>query len=214
MNTYYLILATLLVTEVKAFIVQPISGCRLQMSVASSSNHHFMEEAVPIIDESKAQDTDKIEMPKTEKPKVSKQTKGHSKDGLLSPIVTSLKAVIGDDELNKLRGKVIAMHSDIIKSFVDTADTRLGQAVLKMMFDVADVDGSGTVERDELERSLKALGFRFLNEKQIKGIFDRADLDKDGHIDLDEWLTEAPKTLRTNLVKLAKQNGGDMGLLA
>jgi hypothetical protein len=31
---------------------------------------------------------------------------------------------------------------------------------------------------------------------------------------MEEWMREAPKTLRTNLVKLAKQNGGDLGLLA
>ena len=33
-------------------------------------------------------------------------------------------------------------------------------------------------------------------------------------ISLEEFMDEAPRTLKTNLVKLAKNNGGDMGLLA
>ena len=41
----------------------------------------------------------------------------------------------------------------------------------------------------------------------------RADKDKNGTIEFDEFTAEIPKTLKTNLVKLAKKNGGDMGLL-
>ena len=41
----------------------------------------------------------------------------------------------------------------------------------------------------------------------------RADLDKNGDIDWDEYVRAAPKTIRTNLVKLAKKNGTEMGLL-
>jgi Ca2+-binding EF-hand superfamily protein len=52
-----------------------------------------------------------------------------------------------------------------------------------------------------------------LKEKQVKGIFERADTDENGTIDLQEWMTEAPKTLRTNLTKLAKKNGGELGFL-
>jgi Ca2+-binding EF-hand superfamily protein len=61
---------------------------------------------------------------------------------------------------------------------------------------------------------LQLLGFSWLQSKQIQGIFQRADLDDNGAIDFDEFMKEAPKTLRTNLIKLAKKNGGDMGLLA
>jgi hypothetical protein len=53
-----------------------------------------------------------------------------------------------------------------------------------------------------------------LADKQIKGIFDRADLDANGDLDFEEFRKEAPKTLRTNLVKLAKRNGGDLGFLS
>ena len=159
--------------------------------------------------------TDSVEPSKPIAPKVvKKKAAPHGKEGVFSPAVTALKSVMGDDELNKLRGKVISMHSEVIKNFVDTSDSVFGQAVLKGMFAVADVDRSGTVEAAELEKALKTLGFRYLNDKQVRGIFERADKDKDGHIDLDEWMKEAPKTLRTNLVKLAKQNGGDMGFLS
>ena len=41
----------------------------------------------------------------------------------------------------------------------------------------------------------------------------RADLNKNGVLEYDEFVVAAPKTLRTNLVKLAKKNGGEMGLL-
>ena len=44
--------------------------------------------------------------------------------------------------------------------------------------------------------------------------FEGADLDANGYLDYQEWRKEAPKTLRTNLIKLAKRNGGEMGLLA
>ena len=33
-------------------------------------------------------------------------------------------------------------------------------------------------------------------------------------IDFEEFVKETPKTLRTSLVKLAKQNGHDLGFLA
>jgi hypothetical protein len=57
------------------------------------------------------------------------------------------------------------------------------------------------------------LGFKWLGGKQVDGIFARADANGDAEISLEEFMVEAPKTLRTNLVKLAKSNGGEMGLL-
>ena len=120
---------------------------------------------------------------------------------------------MGDEKLNKLRAKVISLHSDIISNFVSTADTALGNIVLRQLFAFADKDKSGTIDETELRAALLTLGFDWLQEKQIKGIFERADTDTNGAIDLNEWMTEAPRTLRTNLIKLAKKNGGDMGLL-
>jgi len=121
--------------------------------------------------------------------------------------------LLGEPKLNKLRAKVISLHSDTIAGFVDKYETPVGRTVLKQLFEVADADKSGTVEQNELQAALRALGFEWLEEKQVSKIFERADLNADGAISLDEWIKEAPKTLRTNLIKLAKKNGGDMGLL-
>ena len=148
------------------------------------------------------------------KPKpVPKAKSPAHKDGPLSPVVILAKKVLGDAELNKLRGKVIGLHSDIIGSFVETASSPFGEQVLKTMFQLADQNKNGKIEVEELSASLRALGFD-LKDKQIKGIFDRADLDDNGDIDFEEFRKEAPKTLRTNLVKLAKRNGGDLGFLS
>lgn len=142
-----------------------------------------------------------------------KPKKSHSKEGVFSPIVVALKETLGDEELNKLRAKVIKLHSDIIGGFVDTAKSSLGQDVLRQLFRLADSNADGRIEESELRRALRMLGFDWLKDKQVKGIFKRADKDENGWIDLEEWMTDAPKTLKTNLVKLAKKNGEQMGLL-
>jgi hypothetical protein len=148
------------------------------------------------------------------KPKPAPKAKGPAhKEGPLSPVVILAKKVLGDAELNKLRGKVIGLHSDVIGSFVETASSPFGEQVLKTMFQLADLNKNGKIDEQELSGALRALGFD-LADKQIKGIFDRADLDANGDLDFEEFRKEAPKTLRTNLVKLAKRNGGDLGFLS
>jgi hypothetical protein len=147
------------------------------------------------------------------KPKPVPNAKGPAhKEGPLSPVVILAKKVLGDAELNKLRGKVIGLHSDVIGSFVETASSPFGEQVLKTMFQLADQNKNGKIDEQELSASLRALGFD-LADKQIKGIFERADADANGELDFEEFRKEAPKTLRTNLVKLAKKNGGDLGFL-
>jgi hypothetical protein len=155
-----------------------------------------------------------IEAP-SKKKKVAPKKKGGAvhKEGIFSPAVLAAKAVLGDAELNKIRAKAISMHSDIIASFVDTHSSSTGQAALKALFSVADEDGNGTISENELKAAFQALGFTWLQEKQVKGIFKRADADENGAIDLKEFMNEAPKTLRTNLTKLAKKNGGELGFL-
>ena len=64
-----------------------------------------------------------------------------------------------------------------------------------------------------MQQALALLGFKWLEEKHVQKIFERADLNDDGEISLEEFMEEAPKTLKVNLVKLAKMNGGEMGLL-
>ena len=162
-----------------------------------------------VVDSSLAEEPSEAVKPKP----VPKAKSPAHKDGPLSPVVILAKKVLGDAGLNKLRGKVIGLHSDIIGSFVETASSPFGEQVLKTMFQLADQNKNGKIEVEELSASLRALGFD-LKDKQIKGIFDRADLDANGDIDFEEFRKEAPKTLRTNLVKLAKRNGGDLGFLS
>jgi hypothetical protein len=140
--------------------------------------------------------------------------KPHSPSGIFSPLVLLAKKAMGDERLNKVRAKAISLHSDVISGFVDTSDTKVGVAVLAAMFHLADVNRSGSIDEAELAQALAAMGFDWLKDKQVRGIFERADADHDGAIDLQEWIREAPKTLRTNLIKLAKKNGGELGLLA
>jgi hypothetical protein len=135
------------------------------------------------------------------------------KDGLFSPLVYLGKTILGEDELNRIRGNVIAKHSEVIKGFVSTAETAWGTRVLKLLFELADQNHNGAIEYEELTAALHSLGFNFLNEKQIRGIFERAGGVEKGFLTLEEFLAEAPKTLKTNLVKLAKTNGGELGFL-
>ena len=157
-----------------------------------------------------------MDMPPTPKPAAKKPVKkagNPHKEGVFSPLVIAAGAVLGEDQLNKIRAKSISLHSDIIKSFVNTADSTFGKTVLRQLFNAVDVDKSGYLDKEEVGRALNLLGFKWLQEKHVEKIFERADLDANGEISLEEFMEEAPKTLRTNLVKLAKANGGDMGLL-
>mmetsp|Transcript_35128 Transcript_35128/g.71754 ORF Transcript_35128/g.71754 Transcript_35128/m.71754 type:complete len:233 (+) Transcript_35128:139-837(+) len=150
--------------------------------------------------------------PKKKTPAPKKANAAH-KEGVFSPIVVIAGTILGPDQLNKVRAKVITIHSDLIKSFVGTSDSAIGQTVLQQLFKYVDADNSGYIDKEELAVALSLLGFKWLKEKQVNAIFDRADVNKDGMISLEEFMNEAPRTLKTNLVKLAKNNGGDMGLL-
>eukprot|EP00522_Entomoneis_paludosa_P003629 CAMPEP_0172468450 /NCGR_PEP_ID=MMETSP1065-20121228/61281_1 /TAXON_ID=265537 /ORGANISM="Amphiprora paludosa, Strain CCMP125" /LENGTH=205 /DNA_ID=CAMNT_0013225841 /DNA_START=12 /DNA_END=629 /DNA_ORIENTATION=+ len=135
------------------------------------------------------------------------------KEGVFSPVVYWAKNLLGDEKLNSFRAKAISLHSDVIKGFVATADSAFGNQVLQFLYTVADKNGNGQIEEEELELALKTLGFKWLQRKQIQGIFARAGGKEKGYITMEEWMSEAPKTLKTNLVKLAKTNGGDLGFL-
>ncbi|KAK1733878.1 ubiquinol oxidase [Skeletonema marinoi] len=151
--------------------------------------------------------------PKTKTPAPKKKANAAHKEGVFSPIVVVAGTILGPEQLNKVRAKVITIHSDLIKSFVGTSDSAFGRAVLQQLFKYVDADNSGYIDKEELAVALSLLGFKWLKEKQVNAIFDRADVNKDGMISMEEFMDEAPRTLKTNLVKLAKNNGGDMGLL-
>ena len=88
--------------------------------------------------------------------------------------------------------QVIGAHTKVIQAFVDTSDSPFGCLALEKLFELADLDGDGTVDRDELERALKKLGFYHLSAKQIDAIMSRADEDDNCVIDYDEFVKEAP----------------------
>merc|ERR1711988_417997 len=99
-------------------------------------------------------------------------------------------------ELKEFRASMISKHSKVINYFVDTSESPFGQLVLRRMFEYADKDGNGTLDKDEVTAALKDLGFDFYDEKQV--------------IDFEEFMKETPTTLRRGLVKLAKKNGHDL----
>jgi len=153
----------------------------------------------------------------TEEPKktpAAKPKKNSDNEGLFAPAVLLTKEILGITELNKLRGKIIKMHSDVIGDFTETAQSEFGIQVLKVLFTLADKNGDGTIDEEELSAALKALGFDFLKEKEIARMFDKADGDKNGALDFEEWTKVATPTLKKNLIKLAKKNGHDLGFLA
>jgi len=155
-----------------------------------------------------------LELTPPSKGKVVPTKRKAAAQGIFAPLVKGSKAVMGDKELNKLRADVIAQHTKVISAFIDTSESKFGQLVLSRMFEAADKDGNGSLDREEIKEALHALGFKFIKDKQLDIIFNRADLDGDEVIDFEEFVKETPKTLRSSLVKLAKQNGHDLGFLA
>ena len=84
----------------------------------------------------------------------------------------------------------------------------------RQLFEAADTDDSGELDRAEVKAAMAALGLPSAeDEKQIDGIVKRADADDNELIDFEEFCKDAPKTLRMQLIKLAKQNGDDLGFL-
>lgn len=158
---------------------------------------------------SQAAATAVADKPKKEKPKNTEAWK----EGIFAPGVLAAKAVMGEQELKELRAAVIKKHSKVIADFIDTSESEFGQIVLKRMFEYADKDGSQTLDREEVKSALQDLGFDFMDDKQVDTLMKKADTDKNDVIDFEEFVTSTPKALRVNLVKLAKQNGHDLGFL-
>jgi len=192
----------------------------LQSSVGETP--FFLDEVAPSIpDEVTTESKVEIEtqtmkaeaVPKARKPVKKAAGKGKHTEGIFSPLVYALKDAMGKEKFMKVRGKVISLHSGVIKDFVDTYDSEFGTNVLVKLFAIVDKDGNGTIDKEELALAFETLGFTWLEEKQTDKIFKRADTDKNGEIDFEEFAKETPKTLKTNLVKLAKKNGDEMGFL-
>mmetsp|Transcript_32981 Transcript_32981/g.54270 ORF Transcript_32981/g.54270 Transcript_32981/m.54270 type:complete len:261 (+) Transcript_32981:1-783(+) len=147
-------------------------------------------------------------------PEKKKKKNKPSPTGLFAPAVLATKRAMGDRELNKLRAEIIKKHTKVISGFVDTSESAFGQLVLKRMFEAADKDNSGALDREEVRDALYALGFTFVKDKELDKIMKKADVDNNEVIDFEEFVKETPKVLRMNLVQLAKANGHDLGFLA
>eukprot|EP00293_Proteomonas_sulcata_P002748 CAMPEP_0184326650 /NCGR_PEP_ID=MMETSP1049-20130417/142674_1 /TAXON_ID=77928 /ORGANISM="Proteomonas sulcata, Strain CCMP704" /LENGTH=144 /DNA_ID=CAMNT_0026648853 /DNA_START=396 /DNA_END=830 /DNA_ORIENTATION=+ len=141
-------------------------------------------------------------------------TMGTAKDGPFTPIVKAARTVLGQGTFTKVRGDVIGYHSKVITAFCETSESGFGRIALKQLFEIADKDSNGSIDKAELCDALWQLGFTHLNEDQVEKIFARADLNENDEIDFEEFMKEAPSTLRTNLIKLAKNNGSDLGFLS
>jgi len=184
----------------------------LERTETATTTPYFMSEVeAPVVE--KAPMVKKAPVKKKALPKKKKGANPAHKEGVFSPVVVLARQFLGDQTLNKVRGKFIAKHSDVIKGFVATSDSPFGQKALSELFKAADKDSDGKLNKEEIAIALRSLGFSWLKEKQIDGIIARADMDQNGLIDYEEFAVEAPRTLKTNLVKLAKKNGGDMGWL-
>ena len=183
---------------------------------ARPASTYFMDEVIDKKEDSPEKDVKikklSTEQIKQKRVKSPRNTVAHA-EGVFSPLVLVTKDLIGVQKLNKVRAKVISLHSDVIGKFVNTYETPFGEVVLNQLFAKIDLNKDGYLDTSELTSAFKALGFTWLKKKQVNGIMKRADKDGNGVIDLDEFRAELPKTLRTNLIKLAKKNGNDMGLL-
>ena len=138
-----------------------------------------------------------------------------AKKKLFQDSVLLAKSILGTPTLNKLRGEVIKSHSKIITKFVDTYDSTFGKQAMENIFPFADEDDNGQLDAAELKKLLtNGLGFVWLDEKKVDDLVSRFDVDNNKMISFEEFSDQFPKVLRTNLIKLAKANGDDLGFLS
>jgi uncharacterized membrane protein YphA (DoxX/SURF4 family) len=145
--------------------------------------------------------------------KIKTKLEEDTSSGPLESLVLTVRDVVGEESFQKLRAKVIKEHSNVIRNFVETSDSEFGQNVLKRMFEIADKDGNGSLDREELKEAMKAMGFVATTDKDLDRIMKKTDKDKNEVIDYDEFVEAAPVVLRNQLTQLAKANGEDLGFL-
>jgi len=136
-------------------------------------------------------------------------------EGLFAPVVKGAKVIMGEKQLKKVRAEVIKAHGSAINTFVDTGvDLPFGKIVLTKMFEYADADDSGFLDKEEIVQASEKLGFTwFGDEKEFKKFMKKADENGDDQVDFNEFITVAPAQLKLNLTKLAKTNGHALGFL-
>lgn len=139
---------------------------------------------------------------------------GAAKDGPFTPTVVGFKVLMGDENLNSLRNYFIKLHGDAQTAAIDTHDTEMGKAMMGWLFDQADKDKNGTIDKQELQEAMQKLGFDWMDEKRIDKFIKKADDNKDEVLQYEEFAKTSPKFLKQSLLKLAKKNGADLGFLS
>ena len=202
-----------------------VANTESMFSVKTETKSHFMEEVPTKAPEEPIMEpvmkAVEIETPKPAPaaavkkaaPKKPRKTPPGHKEGVFSPLVYGAKAVAGEKNINKLRGKFIVMHSKTITDFVATHESEFGSSVSQFIFNAMDKNKDGTIDEEELALAFESIGFTWLDEKKVSKIMERADKDNNGILDYEEFKEELPKTLKANLIKMAKENGAEMGLL-
>mmetsp|Transcript_18662 Transcript_18662/g.21564 ORF Transcript_18662/g.21564 Transcript_18662/m.21564 type:complete len:127 (-) Transcript_18662:190-570(-) len=90
----------------------------------------------------------------------------------------------GESLLN-LRGEQLSNDDDMSDADEEELE-QLRRREVKKMFDLIDKDGSGYIDRKELETLLKSLNKTFTHDEVNEG-FARVDVDLSGRIDFDEF---------------------------
>eukprot|EP00929_Paragymnodinium_shiwhaense_P118777 TRINITY_DN90697_c0_g1_i1.p1 TRINITY_DN90697_c0_g1~~TRINITY_DN90697_c0_g1_i1.p1 ORF type:complete len:184 (+),score=60.43 TRINITY_DN90697_c0_g1_i1:102-653(+) len=139
---------------------------------------------------------------------------GAAKDGIFTPTVMGFKVLLGEKNLEAIRGFLIKAHGDAQAAVIETHETEFGQGVMQWLFNEADVDGNGTIDKAELKDALQRLGFEWMDDDRVDKLFKKADKDGNDEIDLEEFKTVSPKFIKQSLIKLAKKNGADLGFLS
>jgi len=145
---------------------------------------------------------------------VSVARAGKAKDGPFTPTVVGFKVLMGEENLNSFRNAMIKLHGEAQAAAIDTHESGTGQAIMEWLFNEADADGNGTIDKEELVAACQRLGFEWMDDKRAEKLMKKADKNEDGVIELEEFKTTAPKFFKQSTLKLAKKNGADLGFLS
>eukprot|EP00929_Paragymnodinium_shiwhaense_P082843 TRINITY_DN4385_c1_g1_i1.p1 TRINITY_DN4385_c1_g1~~TRINITY_DN4385_c1_g1_i1.p1 ORF type:complete len:184 (-),score=41.87 TRINITY_DN4385_c1_g1_i1:325-876(-) len=145
---------------------------------------------------------------------VSVSRAGAAKDGIFTPTVVGFKVLLGQKKLDAIRGYLIKAHGDAQAAAIDTHETTFGQGAMEWLFNRADQDGNGVIDKAELKEAVQRLGFAWMDDKKVDQLFKKADKDENDEIDLQEFKTVSPKYFKQSLIKLAKKNGSELGFLS